>query len=618
MGPPARRALVPAVAVTLWLTVLVSLGLSLWIDHRVETAGRPDLGAGATEIVAFGGAAFTAATIGALLAVRRSPHPVGWLFLALATTLGLSAVGDSYGSYAVLARPGAWPAGEQVATLSSGVWLWWFVILGLILLLTPTGCPVSPAWGRAVWASLAVGALAYGGFLLRPGKLKQAPFESVTNPWGIERLDGLLGPTVAISAGASGMLFIAGGISLIVRFRRAQGDERRQLLWLALVVIPLPLYIGGSFVAAGTGHETVLGLLTAGYLLLIPIAAALSIARYRLYDVDRILTRAATYSLLSLLLAGVYVATVLFAVWSLRDVSGSSQIATAVATLATAAAAAPARRWLQAGMDRRFSRRRFAALELVRNALRGAAATRDVDTALRLALADPGLRVAYLVAPDGTWVSAAGDPVTPAPDEVVVERFGVPVASIAFDPDQVGRELVVEVAAEAGAELEAVGLRAAVALQLAEVRLSRARIVETQLAERHRIERNLHDGAQQRLLALAFQLRAAQLRTRSPELAVDLDRAVTELQTAVGELRALANGLHPAILVDGGLAAALEDLAARSPVPVRLDVGPERFPPACEAAAWFVACEAVANAVKHARATGVEVGARADADRLLV
>jgi len=167
------------------------------------------------------------------------------------------------------------------------------------------------------------------------------------------------------------------------------------------------------------------------------------------------------------------------------------------------------------------------------------------------------------------------------------------------------------VAAAAAAELENVALRAAVALQLSEVRDSRARIVATQLAERHRIERNLHDGAQQRLLALAFQLRAAQLRADDSDagraLSHDLDVAVAELQAAVAELRALANGLHPALLTDGGLAAALEDLAARAPVPVHLHVTPDRFTPAVEAAAWFVACEAVANSVKHAHAGAVEI-----------
>jgi signal transduction histidine kinase len=448
-------------------------------------------------------------------------------------------------------------------------------------------------------------------FLFRPGKVRQEPFEDLTNPWGVDRLEVPLGVITAVGSAVTGLCLVGAGVSLIVRFRRAEGEERRQLLWLALVAVPLPVVVVGSFVAAGTGHETILGLLTAGFILLIPVAAGLSIARYRLYDVDRILSRAVTYAVLTLTLAGVYVATVLFAVWSLREVSGRSQIATTLATLATVAAAAPARRSVQQAVDRRFSRRRFEALAVVRRALGGEAVARDLDEVLRSATGDAGLRVAYFVAADDRWVTASGTPVAPAPDAVTVSRDGRPVAKISFDPAQVDRVLVESVAAEAAAELENVALRAAVALQLSEVRDSRARIVATQLAERHRIERNLHDGAQQRLLALAFQLRAAQLRADDSDagraLSHDLDVAVAELQAAVAELRALANGLHPALLTDGGLAAALEDLAARAPVPVQLHVTPDRFTPAIEAAAWFVACEAVANSVKHAHAGAVEI-----------
>ena len=122
------------------------------------------------------------------------------------------------------------------------------------------------------------------------------------------------------------------------------------------------------------------------------------------------------------------------------------------------------------------------------------------------------------------------------------------------------------------------------------------------MAERHKIERDLHDGAQQRLLGLAMQLRAVELSGDAERMQATVATAVDELQVAVRELRELANGLRPAVLTDGGLAAALDDLAARSPVPVRLETTEERFAPDVEETAWFIACEAVANAVKHAGA----------------
>jgi signal transduction histidine kinase len=145
------------------------------------------------------------------------------------------------------------------------------------------------------------------------------------------------------------------------------------------------------------------------------------------------------------------------------------------------------------------------------------------------------------------------------------------------------------------------------------VRDSRERFVTAADDERRRLERDLHDGAQQRLLALAIQLRTAQRQlgaSAEPELDRVLAPSVDELQAAVVELRELAHGVHPAVLTDEGLAAALEALASRSSLPVSVDVVDGRLPPPVEAAAYFVVCEALANTVKHAGATSATVSAR--------
>jgi signal transduction histidine kinase len=228
---------------------------------------------------------------------------------------------------------------------------------------------------------------------------------------------------------------------------------------------------------------------------------------------------------------------------------------------------------------------------------------------LRAALGDERLAVAYWIDEHERWVSEDGTPASPGPAAVTVQRRGALIAALAFDGARVERGTVEAAAAEARAELENARLRAAIARQLVEVRESRARIVAAQVAERRKIERNLHDGAQQRLLALAFQLRAAEV-SQSPERArATIESAVEQLQFAVRELRDLANGLHPAALSDGGLAAALDDLAARTPLPIRLDATEERFAPEVEQTAWFIVCEAVANAVKHARSRSVAISA---------
>jgi signal transduction histidine kinase len=171
-------------------------------------------------------------------------------------------------------------------------------------------------------------------------------------------------------------------------------------------------------------------------------------------------------------------------------------------------------------------------------------------------------------------------------------------------------ELVEAVGAAARLALENARLQADMRAQLAQVQESRARIVAAGDEARRRIERDIHDGAQQRLVALALQLRTAERRLggrTDPQVETLLASVVGELQVAVEELRELARGVHPAILTEDGLGAALESLALRTPFPVELDVLEDRFPAQVEATAYFVACEALANVAKHARATKAAV-----------
>ena len=162
------------------------------------------------------------------------------------------------------------------------------------------------------------------------------------------------------------------------------------------------------------------------------------------------------------------------------------------------------------------------------------------------------------------------------------------------------------------AQLQAEAARA----ELDSVRASRARIVAAALAERRRLERDLHDGAQQHLLGLAARLTAAMSRTSDPEATAAFADARAELGEALADLRDLAHGIHPATLVQGGLAAALEEVAERLPLAIHLDVAPDRAPATVEAAAYFAACEALTNAVKHAGASQVSVVARVTARHL--
>src|SRR5215472_5332571 len=192
-------------------------------------------------------------------------------------------------------------------------------------------------------------------------------------------------------------------------------------------------------------------------------------------------------------------------------------------------------------------------------------------------------------------------------------RGGEPVAALVYDAALADEpELLEATVAAARLAIDNARLQAEVRAQLEEVRASRARILHAGDVERQRIERNLHDGAQQRLLTLSLALRMAESKAdRDPELKTALGDAAQELKEALAELRELAQGLHPAILTRSGLAAAARAAARRAPVPAEVTEAPEeRFAPEVEAAAYYVVSEALANAGKHAAATCARVSIR--------
>jgi signal transduction histidine kinase len=240
-------------------------------------------------------------------------------------------------------------------------------------------------------------------------------------------------------------------------------------------------------------------------------------------------------------------------------------------------------------------------------------ALRDV---LARALRDPTLEVAYAVPESERWVDASGRdielPSSEDPNRAMtrLQGGGRTVAVLVHDPALAEqRELVRSVAAAARLALENERLAAEVRTQLDEVRASRARIVVAGDAERRRVERDLHDGAQQRLvtLALALQVARGQVDGSNAELAASLDRAGRELDLALGELRELARGLHPTVLVEDGLTAAVQALADRSPIAISLNVDAPRCAPNVEAAAYFVTAEALTNVAKYAKASAATV-----------
>ena len=249
----------------------------------------------------------------------------------------------------------------------------------------------------------------------------------------------------------------------------------------------------------------------------------------------------------------------------------------------------------------------------------------DLRDALARALGDPLLELAFWMPELERYVDADGSPAElPAADDprrtvTEIERHGRPVAAIVHDRAQ-DRETVRAAGAATALTLENQRLDAELRARLVELRASRGRLVEAADAERRRLERNLHDGAQSRLVALALNLRLARMSADdASDTAVLLDGSIDELRQSLAELRDLARGIHPAVLSERGLEPAVRALAARATVPVDVVGGPTgKLPASVETAAYFVVSEALTNVSKYARAAHATVRVERIDGRLLV
>ncbi len=359
----ARRGWPGVVAWALWALAMLGVATIPWLDQLLRQARRPDLTQLDASTVPDVLAALVAATVGAVLAGRRPRHPVGWLLLALGLAVTASGVVDGYARYGLLARPGALPAARWAAVYSPATLYLGFVCVGFVLLLTPSGSLPSPRWRW--WARVAAAAplALLLALTVGPG-LVIAPYGSVVDPVTVPALAGTVTAAIAVAFAIAAGGLAVGAWSLVVRFRRSRGTERQQLRWVALAAaVTLPLAAVVLVGVALDATAVVLVVVAAGVCLaVLPLAIGAAILRYRLYDLDRIVSRTLAYGLLTVLLGGGYAALVL----GLGQLLGQdSPLVVAGATLAVAAAFQPARRRVQAMVDRRFDRRRYDAARTV-------------------------------------------------------------------------------------------------------------------------------------------------------------------------------------------------------------------------------------------------------------
>ena len=353
----ARRWGAPgAPAWGLWAVAMLGLAVTPWFDHLLRQAGRPDLvtinGNGISSLLGL----LSAATVGAVLASRRPHHPIGWLLLVLGLTVSVSGAADGYTRYGILARPAALPGLRYAASYNAATLAIMLGCIALVLLLTPTGSPPSPRWRWCAWVTGAGVGMFVLAVVLGPHPLDAQFSALVVNPTGVPALRDLLLTLNEVALGATILGLLASAASLALRFRRARGVERQQLRWVSLAAAPVALAALVVPLALSTQNLVLFAFALGICVAILPLAIGAAILRYRLYDLDRIVSRTLAYSALTVLLGGGYAGIVL----GFGQLLGQgSSLLVAGATLAVAAVFQPARRRVQRLVDRRFNRRRY-------------------------------------------------------------------------------------------------------------------------------------------------------------------------------------------------------------------------------------------------------------------
>ena len=557
------------------------------------------------DTVIYGLTTMVLAVVGAFVASRQPRNAIGWLVLGAAV---VSAGADLAQGWAVRGWPGAGLA-ETCFNLSTVPQV---VATVVCFLLFPSGTLMSRAWRGVAAAGVLAAVVAVPAFVLAPEA--GSSFRDDVNPYAAE------GPlwwwlyvvAMAVLLGS----FVLSVVALVLRFHRAVGDERQQMKWLALaagiaaVVMPAGAVLGDS---------APVRIAVAVAAAMMPVAMGAAILRYRLYDIDLAITGTVVYGSLTALLAGTYA---LVAV-TVGTVGGRGSIwATAVVTLVAGVGARPLRDRLQRWVDRRFNRSQYEATARVNAFLgelrAGRAEPEGIEQVLREALGDPGLTLGFRLPGAARNVDLNGDPVPESGVHQPIRLNGEEVGVVTL-ASTAARARLPELLTTGGLALEIVRLRVELRRQLDEVAASRARIALAADEERRRIERDLHDGHQQRLVSIGLSLRHAQhaLAGTAPDAHALIQRAVDEITHSIEELRELARGLRPAQL-DAGLTPALRDLARRAPLPVEVHASTGRFPAEIEAAAYYTACEGVTNAVKHSGASHVTLRTSCDDGQLVL
>jgi signal transduction histidine kinase len=622
-----------ALAVTLAALHLVVMGLG-GLPQESESLGSAG---GITLRVLYVLTVALLATMGAVIVSRHAGNVIGWLCCVWGLLFALEMLASEYASSTALA-----PAGSVVP---GAVWMAWLaqmlnihiVLIVPVLLLFPDGHLPGRRWGFVLWLVAACAALSETFLVIRPGPLGSAP--EIANPLGIAGLDSALIPLYRLSVVGIVVAAFLAASALALRFRHARGDERQQLKWIAYAGVLLALAFLAGFSAPpelSLAVQLLYFVVLDGFLLTLGLA----ILKYRLYDVDLVINKTLVYGALGVLIACAYVAVVV-GIGTLIGTRGEANPALSLlATAIVAVAFQPLRERLQRLANQVVYGHRLSPYDVLSDFSRRMAVALSADDVLpRMAEAAKrgvgGVRGRVRV-----YVPGGRDQVIAWPADAIGGSFertvlvlhqGTPVGEIAVSKapgeplTSADGALLGDLAAQAGPALSNVRLTlelrarlAELATQADELRASRQRIVAAQDAERRRLERNIHDGAQQHLVAIAVTARLAHqvLETAPARTGTLLEEISAQAEDALKTLRDLARGIFPAVLADRGLAPALRAQLTKSSADIRLEVDAAvtraRFDPPVEAAIYFCCLEALQNAAKHAPHAPVSVRVSAD------
>jgi signal transduction histidine kinase len=562
---------------------------------------------------------------GIVVVSRRRENPIGWVFLVAGCVLALTSFGRSYALHALVADPGSLPAGRLLAWLSTWIDSIAIGLLPWLFLLFPTGHLPSRRWRPLAWLLAALLVLLPASFLVVATELWNRPFADPESVSGGSLL--AVAEIVILSCVLALLLgILASAGSVLVRFRRSVGEERLQLKWFvsaaAVVAVAFCLAI---FVDTGTT-----GLIFTFSLVLLDAAIAVAMLKHRLYDIDAIIGKTVAYAILGAFITVVYVVVVVVIGIFLGPSEGLALIATAI----VAVAAQPVRERARRAANRLVYGKRATPYEVLSEfsgSVAEAYAGEEIMPRMARLLAEGTgataakvwLRVDSEIRPTAVWPQDAGLgsarrlvnhelPEFADVDAAVPVRHGgelLGALTVSKPPKEsilpAEEQLITELAAQAGLVLENFRL-------IEDLRSSRQRLVAAQDEERRRLERDLHDGAQQQLVALAIKVRLAEtLVGREEEQREALRGIQRDAQEALDNLRDLARGIYPPLLADQGLAAALQAHARKTPLPIAFEIETvDRYPPEVEAAVYFFVLEALQNVAKYADASNVTVRMR--------